>query len=125
MLLLCKCLTSRRSCLTTTFAFQGVPVRLELGPKDLAKSEACAFRRDTRAKQQIPLASIVPSVQSLLEDIQSDMFAKAKKERDDRLIRLETWDGFVDALNKKCIVLAPWCEREQCEEDVKDNSARR
>ncbi|KAJ3038546.1 hypothetical protein HDV00_000551 [Rhizophlyctis rosea] len=103
---------------------RGVPIRLELGPKDLAKNEACAFRRDTRVKAQHSLATIAQSVQSLLDTIQSDMFNKAKKERDERLVKLEKWEGFVEALNKKCIVLAPWCEREQCEEDVKDNSAR-
>lgn len=52
------------------------------------------------------------------------MFAKAKAERDSRLVRLETWDKFVETLNNKCLVLTPWCEREACEDSVKENSAR-
>ncbi|KAJ3269388.1 hypothetical protein HK104_005128, partial [Borealophlyctis nickersoniae] len=104
---------------------RGIPIRLELGPKDLAKNETCAVRRDTGAKQQISLTNVGDSVSQLLETIQSDMFAKAKKERDARIVRLDTWDGFVETLNKKCMILAPWCEREKCEEDVKANSARR
>lgn len=102
-----------------------MPLRLELGPKDLAKNETCAVRRDNRAKQQISLASAGAEINALLEKIQSDMFNKAKKERDERLVRLETWDKFVETLNSKCMILAPWCEREKCEEDVKDRSARR
>ena len=46
-------------------------------------------------------------LQSMLETIQSDMFAKAKSVRDEHMIRLETWDNFVETLNKKNLVLAP------------------
>lgn len=52
------------------------------------------------------------------------MFLRAKATRDSRLIRLETWTGFVEALNKKCMILTPWCESVACEESVKDKSAR-
>ena len=103
---------------------RGVPVRLEIGPKDLAKNETRSVRRDTGESEQIPLSKLVETLEKKLETIQSDMFAKAKKERDSHLIRLETWDKFVETLNNKNIVLTPWCEQVKCEESVKDRSTR-
>jgi prolyl-tRNA synthetase len=90
----------------------------------LKNNEARAVRRDTGAAQQLSLSQLDASVQTLLNDIQESMFQKAKAERDSRLIRLETWDNFVSTLDKKCLILAPWCERVECEEAVKERSAR-
>lgn len=53
------------------------------------------------------------------------MFARAKAVRDNQLKTVQKFeDGFVKALDSKCMVLSPWCERVKCEEDVKDRSAR-
>ncbi|KAJ3276423.1 ribose-phosphate pyrophosphokinase 1 [Terramyces sp. JEL0728] len=103
---------------------RGVPIRLEIGPKDIAKGEAKSVRRDTGEKVQLSLANIGETIADLLEVIQKDMFQKAKKERDEHLVRLETWDSFVETLNNKNIILSPWCERVDCEKDVKERSAR-
>ncbi|KAJ1330264.1 proline-tRNA ligase [Batrachochytrium salamandrivorans] len=69
------------------------------------------------------LDTITTSIPALLAKVQASMFEKAKKERDSRVIQLESWDKFVETLNKKCLVLAPWCEEVVCEESVKDRSA--
>ena len=61
---------------------QGVPLRLELGPKDLEKQSVFSARRDIRAKAPIPMAGVAASVAALLETIQSDMFAAARARRD-------------------------------------------
>ncbi|KAJ3313849.1 hypothetical protein HDV04_001410 [Boothiomyces sp. JEL0838] len=103
---------------------RGVPIRLEVGPKDIAKGEAKSVRRDTGEKVQLSLENIGETIFNLLETIQEDMFQKAKKERDEHLVRLETWDNFVETLNNKNIILSPWCERVECEKDVKERSAR-
>ncbi|KAJ3074253.1 ribose-phosphate pyrophosphokinase 1, partial [Quaeritorhiza haematococci] len=103
---------------------RGVPLRLEVGPKDLAKNTARAVRRDNGTSTNLPLDTLSTAVKSLLETIQSDMFAKAKAERDEHLVRLEAWDNFVETLDRKCLVLVPWCERIECEDDVKERSAR-
>ncbi|KAJ3196156.1 hypothetical protein HK101_009896 [Irineochytrium annulatum] len=103
---------------------RGVPVRLEVGPKDIAKKEVLSVTRLTGAKASLPAKDIAKTVTHLLAGIQSDMFTKAKAERDAHLIRLETWDKFVETLDKKNLILAPWCERVACEKDVKDRSAR-
>ncbi|TPX42886.1 proline---tRNA ligase [Synchytrium endobioticum] len=103
---------------------RGVPVRLEIGPKDLSKNEARAVRRDTRAATQLSLADIASGCKQLMDTIYTDMFNRAKQERDAHLIRMETFENFVKALDAKNIVLAPWCERMECEDDVKKESAR-
>lgn len=102
---------------------KGVPLRLELGPKDMAKNSTLAVRRDTGEKFSVSLDGLGEQIKALLETLQSDLFARAKAERDGKLIRLETWDKFVETLNKKCIILSPWCEAVECEKAVKKRSA--
>ncbi|KAH6569915.1 hypothetical protein BASA50_005223 [Batrachochytrium salamandrivorans] len=102
---------------------RGVPIRLELGPKDISKNESRSVRRDNGVAEQLSLDTITTSIPALLAKVQASMFEKAKKERDSRVIQLESWDKFVETLNKKCLVLAPWCEEVVCEESVKDRSA--
>jgi prolyl-tRNA synthetase len=103
---------------------KGVPIRLELGPKDIAKNEAKCVRRDNGLATQISLNNVTSLINELLNQIQSDMFLRAQKLRDSRIIRLETWERFVVTLNEKCLILSPWCERVECEESVKERSAR-
>jgi prolyl-tRNA synthetase len=61
---------------------RGIPLRLELGPKDLEKQSVFSARRDTRAKAAIPMAGVAESVAKLLAAIQSDLFAAAKARRE-------------------------------------------
>jgi prolyl-tRNA synthetase len=103
---------------------RGVPLRLEIGPKDVARNETRSVRRHDGHIEQLSLTNIGKTVDDILVTIQSEMFMKAKAVRDSRLIRLETWDNFVETLNKKCLVLTPWCEQVKCEDEVKDRSAR-
>ena len=61
---------------------------------------------------------------ALLNTIQSEMFARAKETYDARLVVVRDWAEFVPTLEKKCVVVVPWCEAEACEDDIKDRSAR-
>ncbi|KAJ3119229.1 hypothetical protein HK098_005674 [Nowakowskiella sp. JEL0407] len=103
---------------------RGVPLRLEVGPADIAKNQVRAVRRDNGEKQQLSVTDLGSITEKLLQTIQSDMLVKAKKERDDHVIRLEKWDNFVSVLDKKNLCLVPWCEREKCEDEVKERSAK-
>lgn len=103
---------------------KGVPVRLELGPKDLEKGAVVACRRDTLEKTSLALATLPAEVDGLLERIQAAMYAKAKKERDEHLKIVYKWDEFVPVLNSKNIVMIPWCQQTPCEDDIKDRSAK-
>jgi len=101
-----------------------VPLRLEIGPNDLAKQQTLTVRRDTGAKNPIPLANLEGTVSELLRTIHSDMFNKAKEMYDSRVVEVTKWDDFVPALDNKNIVAIPWCDSEACEDDIKERSGR-
>jgi len=103
---------------------KGVPLRLEIGPNDLAKSQTLTVRRDTGAKHPISLSNVETTVQAMLDTIQKEMFNRAKEAYDSRVIPVTKWEEVVPTLDNKCIVAMPWCEVEACEDDIKDRSAR-
>ena len=104
---------------------KGVPLRLELGPKDIEKQQVRIVRRDTNAKEDVPWALVTQKVALLLVQMQHEMLAKAKAIRDASLVKLTGWDGFVNALSQGKLVLTPWCndaEATEYEELVKKKS---
>eukprot|EP00249_Psilotum_nudum_P029078 c3928_g1_i1 orf=159-1823(+) len=98
---------------------KGVPLRLEIGPKDLQKNQVTVVRRDNFAKEAVPLLNLTTRILDLLEEIQRNLFLKAKQERDACIAKVETWDEFIQSLNDKKMVLAPWCDEVEIEEIVK------
>lgn len=103
---------------------RGVPVRLEIGPKDLEKKSVVAVRRDNKAKTSFSVDGLYGSISTLLDQIHDDMFAKADAEYRSRRKVCEQWDDFTRILNDKCHVVIPWCEVEACEDEIKKRSAR-
>jgi prolyl-tRNA synthetase len=105
---------------------KGVPLRIELGPKDFAESQVTVVRRDTGEKIAIKVdADFAQTINTLLTTVQADMLAKARRDRDSHLNIVTEWSNFVPRLDKGDIVLAPWCERIECEEWVKDQTGPR
>lgn len=98
---------------------RGVPLRIELGPRDFANKTARVVRRDNGEKIDVSAATLGELVPPLLETIQKSMFEKAKKGRDDKIVRVYKWEDFVPALNKQCLVLTPWCNDSEWEKKVK------
>ncbi|KAG6864262.1 hypothetical protein C0991_011003 [Blastosporella zonata] len=103
---------------------KGVPVRLEIGPNDLAKEQTLSVRRDTGAKAPVALKDIDTTINELLKTIQSEMFARAKNEYYSRIKEITNWDDVVPTLDNKGIAVIPWCEVEACEDDIKERSGR-
>jgi len=99
---------------------KGVPLRLELGPKDLEKGSAMGIRRDTFAKASIPFETLVEDVDGLMKTIQSDMLEKARQERDENIAIVMNFKDFKAALKKGRLCLTPWCEETESEEWVKE-----
>ncbi|CAA7395923.1 unnamed protein product [Spirodela intermedia] len=98
---------------------KGVPLRIEIGPKDLANKQVRVVRRDDGSKQDIAMDNLVEQVKKILENIHESLFNKAKEKRDDCIQKVHTWDEFAVALNDKKMILAPWCDEEEVEKDVK------
>ncbi|KRX03296.1 YbaK/aminoacyl-tRNA synthetase-associated domain [Pseudocohnilembus persalinus] len=101
---------------------KGVPLRLELGPKDYKQGEFRAVHRNTKDKFQIKWENIEKTIQENLDTIQNQMLEKAKQRLTDNCKTARTWEEFLAHLNDKKAVLTPWCEIEQCEEVVKKRS---
>eukprot|EP00878_Enallax_costatus_P002799 GHUV01002991.1.p1 GENE.GHUV01002991.1~~GHUV01002991.1.p1 ORF type:complete len:549 (+),score=178.34 GHUV01002991.1:215-1861(+) len=102
---------------------RGVPVRIELGPKDMENKTVVMARRDTGAKEFVQWDQVATRLPQLLEEIQNDMFNKAKTRYDACVEKVTTWDEFMAALTNKHMALAPWADDETVEEDVKKRSA--
>ncbi|KAJ3674855.1 hypothetical protein LUZ60_005471 [Juncus effusus] len=98
---------------------KGVPLRIEIGPKDLAENQVMAVRRDNGAKEKVAVVNLVEGVTELLNSIHESLFNAAKEKRDACIKVVSTWDEFVSALNDKKMILAPWCDEEEVEKDVK------
>ncbi|KAJ8582933.1 hypothetical protein M405DRAFT_885086 [Rhizopogon salebrosus TDB-379] len=103
---------------------KGVPLRLEIGPNDLAKQQTLTVRRDTGAKAPVALADLAAMIPKMLETIQNDMFQRALAEYNSHVKEVTEWKDFVPTLDKKCVAVIPWCEREACEDDIKERSGR-
>lgn len=104
---------------------KGIPLRLEIGPKDLEKAVVTTSRRDLDGKDELPIASLATSIPTLLETIQSDMLTRAADTFRDRRKVITKWDDFVPALNDKNICLIPHCLGGPCEDKIKELSARK
>ncbi|HEY4217676.1 MAG TPA: proline--tRNA ligase [Gemmatimonadaceae bacterium] len=103
---------------------RGVPLRMELGPRDLAKNEAVLVRRDTREKKPVSLAAIGEEVSELLMRIQDDMLIAARERREANSIRHAiTYDDFRELMaGKGGFVYAGWCGDEACEAAIKEET---
>lgn len=103
---------------------RGTPVRVEIGPKDLAAGQCVLAIRFSGQKETVALQDAPRRCQELMEEIQSGMLAKARKERDERLSVVWNFEDFMKALNKGNMVLAPWCLTTESEDWVKEESKR-
>ncbi|KAE8447715.1 hypothetical protein EG329_010522 [Mollisiaceae sp. DMI_Dod_QoI] len=99
---------------------KGVPLRLEYGPKDAAKSVVSFARRDTGEKGTIAISDLTTAIPALLETIQSDLYKKAEASFRSHRIEITNWEEVVPALDAKNVVLIPHCLKEKCEDKIKD-----
>ena len=99
---------------------RGVPLRLEIGPKDLEKAQVVLARRDTREKAFVPMAGLGPHVEELLVTIQSDLYARALAFRDEHTVEAETYADFKSVMaGRPGFVTSPWCGSATCEASIK------
>jgi prolyl-tRNA synthetase len=105
------------------YEMKGVPVRLALGARDLEKNEIEVARRDTREKRVVSLEGVTAYVESLLKDIQQQMFNKAKIYRDEHITSANSWEEFEKLLDDKGgFIAAHWDGTAETEEAIKDKT---
>lgn len=101
---------------------KGVPIRLELGPKDLEAQQVVARRRDLRDKKDaftVSWADLAAKIPVALETMQKDMFERVNKEVNERRKTVNNWNDFLLALDARCTALAPHCADKACEKQIK------
>jgi prolyl-tRNA synthetase len=99
---------------------RGAPLRLEIGPKDIEKSQVMLARRDTREKLPTPMDGLTPAIIALLETIQKNLFTRAVKFREDHTQRVATYDEFKALMEgRPGFVIAGWCGSADCEAQIK------
>jgi prolyl-tRNA synthetase len=99
---------------------RGVPVRLEIGPKDIEKSQVMLARRDTREKLPTAMDGLPAAVVALLEDIQGALFRRALRFREEHTQRVTTYDEFKAAMEgRPGFLIADWCGSGECEAQIK------
>jgi prolyl-tRNA synthetase len=99
---------------------RGAPLRLEIGPKDIEKSQVLLVRRDTREKLPTPMEGLTASILTLLDAIQKNLYARAVKFREDHTARVTTYDEFKALMEgRPGFVIAGWCGSADCEAQIK------
>ena len=106
------------------YELKGVPLRIELGPKDIEKGQVTVVRRNDSRRYNIALGDLETRIPEIMDEMHNDLFAKAKEAFDSHRVIVNEWKDFVPNLNKKNVILAPWCGVMECEEDIKDSSAK-
>jgi len=103
---------------------RGIPIRVEIGPKDMEADQAVLVRRDTREKKIVSLGALADEVKTMLESIQADMYARAKAHLDSHITEAKNYDEFKDAAeNKPGFIQAMWCGELECELKIKEDLA--
>ncbi len=99
---------------------KGVPVRIELGPRDLEAGKCLLARRDTLEKSECTLAGAAETVKDLLRGISENMYARAKARMDARIVSADSLDALLAGVEGGNFVRAGWCGCRACEDKVKE-----
>ena len=103
------------------YELKGVPVRIAVGPRDLENNQVEIARRDTKEKTTVSMDGITETVSQLLLDIQSNLFNRAKKYRDEHITKVDSWDEFIATLDTKAgFVSAHWDGTPETEDKIKE-----
>uniref|UniRef100_A0A4W4HFL0 Glutamyl-tRNA synthetase n=1 Tax=Electrophorus electricus TaxID=8005 RepID=A0A4W4HFL0_ELEEL len=103
---------------------KGVPIRLEVGPKDLKQGQCVAVRRDTGEKVVLPDAETEKMIKLLLEEIQDNLFKRASVDLKEHMVAADTMDEFQKELDQGKIVQIPFCGGIECEDWIKKTTAK-
>ena len=103
---------------------RGIPLRVELGPKDIEANKCVVVRRDTREKIEVSLDELETRIPEILEMMQTEMFERAKKHRDTHIWDAHNYEEMKEiAENKPGFIRGMWCEDRACEDKIKEDLA--
>ena len=99
---------------------KGVPLRIELGPRDIENGKMTVFRRDTCEKTELGSTDAETAIQALLGEISENLYQKAEKRMHERIVNAETLDELLKGVDGGNFVRAGWCGCRACEDRVKE-----
>tara|TARA_B110000196_G_scaffold1930_1_gene1793 strand:- start:98 stop:1537 length:1440 start_codon:yes stop_codon:yes gene_type:complete len=116
-----------REQLTPGFKFndwemKGIPIRIEIGPKDIAKKQVVLVRRHNRTKTSLNMDLLTEKISSELKNIQKEMFDAAKKILDERIVRVSEYQQFKEQLDNGKMIDCSWCGNQTCEDKIKEET---
>jgi prolyl-tRNA synthetase len=102
---------------------KGVPLRIEIGPRDLKQEQVTMVRRDTKQKSFIKETDVLTEVEKLLEEIQHNLYAKARLALEEKITSVKTYDEFKQVVTGKGgFIKAAWCGNADCEAKIKEET---
>ena len=103
---------------------RGIPVRIEIGPKDIENNQCIIAKRNTGEKITASITNIVDDINNTLEVIHNEMYDKALKHLNDNIRKVSNYDEFKNVLTDKGgFILADWCGDENCENKIKEETS--
>ena len=116
-----------RDQLTPGFKFhdwelKGIPIRIEIGPKDIAKNQVVLVGRHNQTKTDVSIEKVSEYVTLELEKIQKQMFEDAKKILDDRVVKVTEYEQFKKELDNGKMIDCGWCGKQNCEDKIKEET---
>ncbi len=101
---------------------KGIPLRVEIGPKDLANNSVVMARRDTGEKKSVDLPELAEIIESTLEVMQNNLYDKAKSRLSENTVSVDTWEDFKKAIDNNNFVMAHWSGDEEVELSIKEET---
>ena len=116
-----------REQLTPGFKFndwemKGIPIRIEIGPKDIAKNQIVLARRHNQTKISLDIDGLTEKTLSELKNIQKEMFDAAKKILDERVVKISQYQQFKEELDNGKMIDCSWCGNQTCEDKIKEET---
>ena len=101
---------------------KGVPLRIELGPRDIEAGKMLCARRDTLEKIEAPIENAAATVKELLASVQKDMLEAARARRESRIVYADDMAGILQGVENGNFVKAGWCGCRECEDKIKEET---
>lgn len=101
---------------------KGIPIRIEIGPKDIEKKQVTIVRRDNGKKIEVKETFLSKEIEKILNDIQSSLFKKAKDNFEEKIVDVKNMQDLKKAISSQKVARAPFCGEDKCEESIKDRS---
>jgi prolyl-tRNA synthetase len=101
---------------------KGIPIRIEIGPKDIAKNQIVLARRHNQTKISLDIDGFTEKTLSELKNIQKEMFDTAKKILDERIVRVSEYQQFKKELDNGKMIDCSWCGNQTCEDKIKEET---